>query len=234
MCLDSFEARLVHKTGCFHFFHLDCLANSAQYFVSVGREKLDDGRPSFIPKEGVEEDYIVCPVCRAKLGGEDRDAIRQAKAEQQREPGGSRADSGFTLPPEIREMQKAMGKLYQEQVERGGIISVEGNQRRLVVDSSTLIAVPRPSASPPPAEKKADDATAAPDASKPKPPADTKQPHRHPNGHGQQKQQQQQPPQKEKPGQPKGNPRPSPQGKKPEPPQAGKGKARAKINVEDL
>jgi len=147
VCLDLFDGRAVHKTACFHFFHLDCLTHSAEYFAGVAKEKLNDGRPSFLPKQKAQEDYIVCPVCRAGLAAEDLEAMRQFKQSGNLKTSEASSSSShhhepiFKLPPEIKSMRREMEKLFAEQTRKGGIISIEDERKRLVVDSSTLISV---------------------------------------------------------------------------------------------
>ena len=98
-------------------------------------------------KRPAEEDLVVCPVCRAKLGEEDLAEIATEKKSPQVQV--REAGPAFQLPEEIITMREKMSTLFLEQQQKGGIIDIQGNQRRLVVNSATFISTTSVTTQPP-------------------------------------------------------------------------------------
>ncbi|GFU57811.1 e3 ubiquitin-protein ligase RNF25 [Nephila pilipes] len=121
ICLYGFsDDDVFTKTECYHYFHSHCLARyvkSASYCENTD----DSSQDSTLNKE------ILCPMCRLQIhfqGSEDLYAPPSAK------------DDEFVIDEEVLAFQRKMADLYQKQVEKGGIIDIEAEKNKYLLEIS--------------------------------------------------------------------------------------------------
>lgn len=139
ICLYGFaEGDVFTKTQCYHYFHSHCLARYLRHALEqIAQEEAD--KPSLTPSTaaavGGNEDLavtkVVCPVCRLPLSPLLGLAEQEhpPPVEQQRQP-------DFHMTPELEKLQRSMAQLYVRQQRQGGIINVDAEKNKFLLEIS--------------------------------------------------------------------------------------------------
>ncbi|GFO34079.1 E3 ubiquitin-protein ligase rnf25-like [Plakobranchus ocellatus] len=143
VCLEHFhEDDLFHRTSCYHYFHNRCLNRYLEHrrkqIEEEEREEASERRHiEFSEEEKVK--IIGCPVCRAPLGegslsvtSEILDCMGQQEVEE----------TPFVLPPEMKEQQAKMADLFAQQKAKGGIIDLEQEKNKYLVNEENRWSLP--------------------------------------------------------------------------------------------
>lgn len=151
ICLYGFaEGDVFTKTQCYHYFHSHCLARYVRHALEqIALEEADKLSPT-LPSASVGADdnaantKVVCPVCRLPLpplvGLTEEE--HPPPMEQQRQP-------AFCMTPELEQLQQSMAQLYIRQQRQGGIINVDAEKNKFLLEisaapeSSTVSETPK-------------------------------------------------------------------------------------------
>ncbi|GFR67981.1 E3 ubiquitin-protein ligase RNF25-like [Elysia marginata] len=79
----------------------------------------------------IEVETICCPVCRAPLGEESLSFTTDESEEDQQEEA-----EAFVLPPDLKEQQAKMAELFARQKAKGGIIDLEQEKNKYLVNAN--------------------------------------------------------------------------------------------------
>lgn len=136
ICLYGFaEGDVFTKTQCYHYFHSHCLARYVRHALEqIAQEEADKLSPT-MPSANADEDTantkVVCPVCRLPLppllGLTEEE--HPPPMEQQRQP-------AFCMTPELEQLQQSMAQLYIHQQRQGGIINVDAEKNKFLLEIS--------------------------------------------------------------------------------------------------
>lgn len=121
ICLYGFaENDILTKTECFHYFHSHCLTQ----YVLHNQKTLEEMKesPSYKP--------IVCPVCRLPISF-------SISSENHPPPVESEIDE-IKISKEVRILQKKMQRLYNIQKKKGGIIDIEAEKNKYLLEISNM------------------------------------------------------------------------------------------------
>ncbi|KAG8195084.1 hypothetical protein JTE90_029663 [Oedothorax gibbosus] len=125
ICLYSFSDEDVFtKTECYHYFHSHCLA---RYSVKALNTTVEDERQG----EKSPDKELLCPVCRLVIhfsGSEDDFPS----------PSLLRGDEDPVISQDVIEIQKKMADLFQKQVDKGGIIDLEAEKNKYLLEISQV------------------------------------------------------------------------------------------------
>ncbi|EDO35875.1 predicted protein [Nematostella vectensis] len=130
------------KTECYHYFHCSCLARYIDHTIKMSKASGDDKQEQAILfllllEIGIK---VVCPMCRLPISY-DLEALKAAPHE--------------TTPEEVavykpdnktKRRQKELAALYQRQLQKGGIIDVEQEKNKFLID---ITSTPEPSTTEP-------------------------------------------------------------------------------------
>ncbi|XP_048582624.1 E3 ubiquitin-protein ligase RNF25 isoform X2 [Nematostella vectensis] len=130
ICLCHFkDSHCFTKTECYHYFHCSCLARYIDHTIKMSKASGDD-----------KQEQVVCPMCRLPISY-DLEALKAAPHE--------------TTPEEVavykpdnktKRRQKELAALYQRQLQKGGIIDVEQEKNKFLID---ITSTPEPSTTEP-------------------------------------------------------------------------------------
>lgn len=138
ICLYGFaDGDVFTKTQCYHYFHSHCLARYVRHALEqIALEEADKLSPT-LPSASVGADddtannKVVCPVCRLPLppllGLTEEE--HPPPMEQQRQP-------AFCMTPELEQLQRSMAHLYVRQQRQGGIINVDAEKNKFLLEIS--------------------------------------------------------------------------------------------------
>ncbi|XP_023216413.1 E3 ubiquitin-protein ligase RNF25-like [Centruroides sculpturatus] len=124
ICLYGFaEGDDLIKTECFHYFHSHCLA---RYVLHVGEsfkemESVSSHQTEDIPK-------VVCPVCRLPISFSPGDKNYPPPLESEKDK--------IKISAEVRALQRKMQRLYNVQKKKGGIIDIEAERNKYLLEIS--------------------------------------------------------------------------------------------------
>uniref|UniRef100_A0A023GFT0 E3 ubiquitin-protein ligase RNF25 n=1 Tax=Amblyomma triste TaxID=251400 RepID=A0A023GFT0_AMBTT len=140
ICLYGFaEGDVFTKTQCYHYFHSHCLARYLRHALEqLAQEEAD--KPSQTPATAATADggnkdtavtKVVCPVCRLPLSPLLGLAEQEhpPPVEQQRQP-------DFYMTAELEQLQRSMAQLYVRQQRQGGIINVDAEKNKFLLEIS--------------------------------------------------------------------------------------------------
>ncbi|GFY50170.1 e3 ubiquitin-protein ligase RNF25 [Trichonephila inaurata madagascariensis] len=123
ICLYGFsDDDVFTKTECYHYFHSHCLARYVKNASNF--ESTDDSSQDSSPNK-----EILCPMCRLTIefnGSEDLYPPPTAKEDE------------FIIDEELLTFQKKMADIYQKQVEKGGIIDIEAEKNKYLLEISDV------------------------------------------------------------------------------------------------
>lgn len=107
------------KTDCYHYFHCGCLARYIKF--SLEQEKTDE-----------DENKVECPMCRLPISYNLTDLQGVALTEVNKDE--------FVYKPseEIRKLQKKMASLFEKQKRKGGVIDIEQERNRYLIDITSV------------------------------------------------------------------------------------------------
>lgn len=131
ICLYGFaEGDVFTKTQCYHYFHSHCLGRYVSHALGqMAREHEAKLSPAHEKPES--PDKVGCPVCRLPLslseisGGQDHPPPK----EQARQP-------EFSLSPALEQLQRDMASLFRRQQTKGGIINMDAEKNKFLLDIS--------------------------------------------------------------------------------------------------
>ncbi|XP_072024775.1 uncharacterized protein [Amphiura filiformis] len=134
ICLEDFkEGEAFTKTACYHHFHCDCLGRYIQHALENPEEK--DGKLDQNDKaKGNDKQEVVCAVCREVI---TYDLEQLCSTPRRKAP-----DVQYKPDLDMVKLQKKMAALYQKQKEKGGIIDVEAESNRFLIDISVTPTLP--------------------------------------------------------------------------------------------
>jgi len=124
------EEDQITKTECLHFFHKHCLGR----YITNMQETYEEQRAEALSQNNnitVKEFVLSCPVCRETIG-ESRYNLSELVSAP---PPLSSAEETpeYCATEEIRRLQNKMKKLYLKQQQKGGIIDLEAEGKKLLV-----------------------------------------------------------------------------------------------------
>lgn len=142
ICLYGFaEGDVFTKTPCYHYFHSHCLARYIRHVLEqIAQEEADKLSPtpptaaaSSIADDGAASKRVVCcPVCRLSLC-----SSLLALAEQEHPPPMEQSrQPAFRMTPELHRLQQGMAQLYVRQQRQGGIINVDAEKNKFLLEIS--------------------------------------------------------------------------------------------------
>lgn len=139
ICLYGFaEGDVVTKTQCYHYFHSHCLARYLRHALEQIAQGQADKPSLTLPtaaavggNEDVAVTKVVCPVCRLPLSPllDLAEQEHPPPVEQQRQP-------DFHMTPELEKLQRSMAQLYVRQQRQGGIINVDAEKNKFLLEIS--------------------------------------------------------------------------------------------------
>ncbi|KAL8581249.1 hypothetical protein ACOMHN_038349 [Nucella lapillus] len=131
ICLDHFEeGDNFVKTDCYHYFHRTCLARCAASFVAgIGEEP----QPAFLHGKKTEENVFRCPMCRVPLTCDLDDLLTETPTEEK--------EVAVVMSPELIHQQQERTALYDRQKAKGGIIDLEEEKNKYLVDENTVVSL---------------------------------------------------------------------------------------------
>lgn len=127
ICLSGFESGVEFlKTSCFHYFHRYCMKNYKNHVF----EDSVDGILSLIEGIDLSNEHskitVPCPVCKALIEIDTRtvdDAI---------DPNEEMVPVDFVF---VKKQREKFTKIYQSQLEKGGIIDLEHEKNKFLVSN---------------------------------------------------------------------------------------------------
>lgn len=140
ICLYGFaEGDVFTKTPCYHYFHSHCLARYIRHALEqIAQEEADKLSPTPPTAASSDEDgaaskkVVCCPVCRLALCSSLLGLAEQEHpppVEQCRQP-------AFHMTPELERLQQGMAQLYVRQQRQGGIINVDAEKNKFLLEIS--------------------------------------------------------------------------------------------------
>ncbi|CAL1275638.1 unnamed protein product [Larinioides sclopetarius] len=124
ICLYGFsEDDVFTKTECYHYFHSHCLARYVKN--AAASESNDETNHSDTPSDK----KILCPMCRLPIHFEGSEELY---------PPPSAKDDEFVIDEEVLALQKKMSDLYQKQLNKGGIIDIEAEKNKYLLEISNV------------------------------------------------------------------------------------------------
>lgn len=121
ICQYDFSDRDVFtKTECYHYFHSHCLARYAAHALHCANETQSEELNKKFP----------CPMCRIPIEF-------QGLIEEFPPPSAAEEDT-LEISEEIITLQKMMADLYRKQIEKGGIIDVEAERNKYLLEISNV------------------------------------------------------------------------------------------------
>lgn len=136
VCLEHFQEQdLFHRTVCYHYFHNKCLA---RYLEHSRRqiEELKEDEQEIRHREPSEEnkvEAIGCPLCRNPLSEESLAFTTDGNEGDQRDE--QAADLKFELSSDLKEQQAKMAELFARQKAKGGIIDLQQEKNKYLVNA---------------------------------------------------------------------------------------------------
>lgn len=134
LCLEHFDSKQAfHRTSCYHYFHLHCLSAYLCHTRNmIEEEKIRQEKEGSSHRDDKSDQTdIVCPVCRKSLDEESLAVTCEVKTESE--------DSKFELSPEMRQQQKWMSEVYARQKAKGGIIDLEAEKNKFLINQDTVL-----------------------------------------------------------------------------------------------
>lgn len=151
ICLYGFaEGDVFTKTECYHYFHSHCLARYVRHALEqIALEKAHKMSPT--PPSANADDHaastkVVCPVCRLPLP-----PLLGLTEEEHPPPMEQQHQPAFCMTPELEQLQQSMAQLYVHQQRQGGIINVDAEKNKFLLEisaapeNSTAPEAPKPS-----------------------------------------------------------------------------------------
>lgn len=138
ICLYGFaDGDVFTKTPCYHYFHSHCLARYIRHALEqMAQEEADKLSPTppaaaASSDEDGSSNKVVCPVCRLPLSSLLGLAEQEhpSPVEQCRQP-------AFCMTPELERLQHNMAQLYVRQQRQGGIINVDAEKNKFLLEIS--------------------------------------------------------------------------------------------------
>jgi len=131
ICLFSLqEEDEITKTECLHFFHKHCLGR----YITNSQESYAQQRAERLAQNSnltVKEFQLCCPVCRESIGESRYNLSDLLSAPPPLES--VEELEVYSASEEMRKLQAKMGRLFARQEQRGGIIDLEAEGRRMLV-----------------------------------------------------------------------------------------------------
>ncbi|RUS72055.1 hypothetical protein EGW08_020184, partial [Elysia chlorotica] len=132
LCLEHFrEDDQFHRTACYHYFHNSCLwrylEHSRMKIAEEIQEENDMRHREMSEEKKVK--VIECPVCRSPLGEESLSVKTDCEEDQPEEDG-----PAFVISPAMKEQQAKMAKQFARQKAKGGIIDLEQEKNKYLVN----------------------------------------------------------------------------------------------------
>ncbi|BFZ18887.1 hypothetical protein BsWGS_21926 [Bradybaena similaris] len=141
VCLEHFLQRdSFHRTACYHYFHSRCLYKyllHAQAQLEVEEKEASERR--HLEVGGSDKDKsgkIICPVCRSPLDEESL-AVTCSRKELEED---EKAEE-FVIPEDLKEQQRKMLEMYEQQKAKGGIIDLEHEKNKYLVNAEDRMPV---------------------------------------------------------------------------------------------
>ncbi|XP_071093457.1 zinc finger CCCH domain-containing protein 13-like [Haliotis cracherodii] len=127
VCLEHFhEGDMFTRTDCYHYFHMACLARYVEHALA----QEPDVKVMHLNNER-QQPKVVCPVCRDEITF-DLDELKEAPAAD--------ADAvHYTPSSAMVQLQRDMADLYAKQKAKGGIIDLEAEKNRFLVNEETVV-----------------------------------------------------------------------------------------------
>ncbi|XP_054717572.1 probable serine/threonine-protein kinase clkA [Uloborus diversus] len=123
ICLYGFsEQDIFTRTECYHYFHSHCLARYVKNILENAEESEE--------KDVDKSSELFCPMCRIP--------IKFSTSDEEYPPPTAINEETFNLTEEIVDLQKKMADLYQKQLEKGGIIDVEAERNKYLLEISDM------------------------------------------------------------------------------------------------
>uniref|UniRef100_T1J6D0 RING-type domain-containing protein n=1 Tax=Strigamia maritima TaxID=126957 RepID=T1J6D0_STRMM len=120
ICLYGFNPKDVFtKTECYHYFHARCLAR----YVKATLSQKEDGNSK-----------VVCPVCREVI------IYELSTLESAPQPVECESAAAFEITRDLRQLQVEMAGLFQRQLSRGGIIDLDAEKNKYLLEISTIVS----------------------------------------------------------------------------------------------
>ncbi|XP_067671508.1 protein starmaker-like [Haliotis asinina] len=127
VCLEHFhEGDLFTRTDCYHYFHMACLARYVEHALAQEPEV----KVMHLNNEH-QQPKVVCPVCRDEITY-DLDELKEA-------PAVDADDIHYTPSSAVKQLQRDMAVLYEKQKAKGGIIDLEAEKNRFLVNEETVV-----------------------------------------------------------------------------------------------
>ncbi|XP_033106144.1 uncharacterized protein DDB_G0290685-like isoform X2 [Anneissia japonica] len=143
VCLTGFQDDdAFTKTECYHYFHISCLERYIDVCTKDHEKEAAEIEENRIPQEK-KELKIVCPVCREPISYVSDLETKGLEVVKSVE------DDSFEPDESMRRWQEEMKKLFNKQKEKGGIIDLEAESNRFLLDISTTVSTPSLSTIPP-------------------------------------------------------------------------------------
>ncbi|XP_071957154.1 uncharacterized protein [Antedon mediterranea] len=134
VCLTGFqEEDSFTKTECYHYFHLSCLQRYIDVCTSDYEKEIAEIQQS-MPQQTPKQLEIVCPVCREPISYQSEQNVHVGLM--------SDKDELFVPDDNMRKWQEKMKELYKKQADQGGIIDVEAESNKFLLDISTTVSAP--------------------------------------------------------------------------------------------
>ncbi|XP_059147689.1 uncharacterized protein LOC131935322 [Physella acuta] len=136
VCLEHFrEQDSFHRTSCYHYFHSACLYEYLQHSQAQLQEEKNQGLERRHLETTSEDKTVICPMCRTPLDEESL-SIKWDNVKKEENP------EEFVLPPELRAQQLRMAEMYERQKARGGIIDLEQEKNKYLVNADFRVPIP--------------------------------------------------------------------------------------------
>lgn len=131
ICLYGFaEGDVFTKTQCYHYFHSHCLGRYVRHALGqMSKEREAKLSPAHEQEE--PPDKVGCPVCRLPLslsevsGGQDHPPPKELARQPE-----------FSLSPALEQLQRDMASLFRRQQTKGGIINMDAEKNKFLLDIS--------------------------------------------------------------------------------------------------
>lgn len=127
ICLYNFsEDDVFTKTDCYHYFHSHCLSRYVEFM------KTEQVTVHPLAQNVSHEAKVLCPVCREPIAFDDLEKIEAPP------PVLSENVLSFKPDSELVQVQQRMAALYMKQKSQGGIIDVEAEKNKYLLEISTV------------------------------------------------------------------------------------------------
>ncbi|KAL9981644.1 hypothetical protein ACROYT_G010376 [Oculina patagonica] len=107
------------KTECYHYFHCGCLARYIEFSLQLEKETEDSTK-------------VECPMCRLPITYNLTELKTVASSE------GNEEEVAYKPSVEIRKLQKKMSSMFDKQKRKGGVIDVEQERNRYLIDITSV------------------------------------------------------------------------------------------------